>query len=342
MVLLVAGGAGFIGSHFVRLMLSRDPQARVVVLDALTYAGNLANLADVWQNSRFRFVPGRIQDPTVVRGVIEAEGITHLVNFAAESHNDRSLLESGSFIQTDVYGVHVLLEAVRDLRLQRFVHVSTDEVYGSIGTGAFTEQSPLEPNTPYSASKAGGDLQCRVHHIAFGTPVIVTRGANTYGPYQYPEKLIPFFAVRLLEGKKVPLYGDGQHVRSWLHVEDHTSGIAAVLEAGLPGEIYNIAADVELPNREVVDRLLRTTGRDESLVKPIPDPRGAAHDRRYAMTCEPLRSLGWRARRAFDEGLEATVAWYRSREDWWRPILDRADYREFIARFYGPSLGEDL
>ena len=225
MNLLVTGGAGFIGSNFVRLALQNLPSARIVVIDALTYAGNLSTLADVWDNPKFAFYPGKIQDPTVVEGIIKAEGITHLVNFAAESHNDRSLLDAGSFINTDVLGVYVLLEATRKYELEKMVHVSTDEVYGTISDGHFTEESPMEPNTPYSASKAGGDLQIRAHVKAFGTPATITRGGNTYGPYLVPEKLIPFFVTRLIDGKKVPLYGEGEQSREWIYVQDHASGI---------------------------------------------------------------------------------------------------------------------
>jgi dTDP-glucose 4,6-dehydratase len=278
----------------------------------------------------------------VVEGIIKAEGITHIVNFAAESHNDRSILESGSFIQTDVYGVYILLEAVRKFGLERFVHVSTDEVYGTIDKGVFTEDSPIEPNTPYSASKAGGDLQCRAHFKAFGVPVLVTRGGNNYGPYQYPEKLVPFFATRLLDNKKVPLYGDGSQVREWIHVLDHCSGIAAVLDKGIPGEVYNIGDTNERPNREVVRILLEETGRGDHLVKTIPDPRKGAHDKRYAMDCAKTRALGWQPSHSFEAELRATVTWYKENESWWRPITERADYQEFIRAFYGPSLGEDL
>lgn len=342
MNLLVAGGAGFIGSHFVRHTLRSHPDCRVAVLDALTYAGRVENLGDVWDDPRFRFYPGRIQDPTTVEGILGTERVTHLVNFAAETHNDRSILDPGSFIQTNTYGVFVLLEAARRFGLERVVHVSTDEVYGSIPSGVFTESSPLEPNTPYSASKAGGDLVARAHHKAFGTPVIVTRGGNNYGPCQYPEKLISLTTVRLLMGKKVPLYGDGSQIREWIHVLDHCEGIDVALRLGRPGEIYNIGDSNERPNREVVAAILRETGRSEDLVKPIPDPRGASHDQRYSMRCDKIRALGWTPRRRFDEELAATVRWYRDHESWWRPIVNDPHYQAFVARFYGPAMGEDL
>ncbi len=342
MRLLVTGGAGFIGSHFVRLALEQLPEAKIVVLDALTYAGNLSTLADLRANPRFAFYPGKIQDASVVEGIIETEEITHLVSFAAESHNDRSMLEPGSFIQTNVFGVYVLLEATRKYKLQKMVHVSTDEVYGTIDEGEFTELSKIEPNTPYSASKAGGDLQVRAHVKAFGVPAVITRGGNTYGPYQYPEKLIPFFATRLIDGKKVPVYGEGNQVREWIHARDHASGIMSALLKGEPGEIYNIGDINERQNREVVKVLLEETGRDESLVRKIPDPRGASHDKRYSMSADKMRGLGWAPQMSFEEELRKTVRWYKEREDWWRPIVARPDFYEFVARFYGPSLGEDL
>lgn len=339
MNLLVCGGAGFIGSHFVRLARRRHPDAEISVLDALTYAGNLTNLSDI---PDIQFFPGRIQDSVVVEGIIKSRGITHLVNFAAESHNDRSLLEAGSFILTDVLGVYTLLEAVRRLGVQRFVHVSTDEVYGSIAEGHFTEDSPIQPNTPYSASKAGGDLQIRAHIKAFGTPALVTRGGNTYGPYQYPEKLIPFFVTRLLQGRKVPVYGDGSQVREWIHAEDHASGILTVLEKGENGQVYNIGDVNERKNMDVVRILLEETGRDESLVKHIPDPRKGAHDKRYSMTADRAAGLGWKPEKPFEESLRETVRWYRENEAWWRPICADPSFTDFVGRFYGPTLGEDL
>ena len=342
MNLLITGGAGFIGSNFVRLALQHLHDAKVVVLDALTYAGNLSTLADVWGDPRFRFYPGKIQDATVVEGIVKAEGITHIVNFAAESHNDRSLIEAGSFILTDVLGVYVLLEAVRKFGIERLVHVSTDEVYGSIGDGQFTEESPLQPNTPYSASKAGGDLQIRAHIKAFGTPATITRGGNTFGPYQFPEKLIPFFVTRLIDGKKVPLYGEGDQVREWIYVMDHASGVMAALLKGQVCHAYNVGDENERPNREVVKILIEETGRDERFVKRIPDPRKGAHDKRYSMTTHKVRALGWSPCHPFEESLRATVRWYIEHQDWWRPLVGTDDYREFVARFYGPSLGADL
>ena len=339
MNLLVCGGAGFIGSHFVRQALRAKGIDKVCVLDALTYAGNFDNFHDL---EGVRFYPGRIQDRIVVDGVIKAEKITHIVNFAAESHNDRSILEAGSFIQTDVFGVYTLLEAVREHKITRFVHVSTDEVYGTIDNGHFTEESPIEPNTPYSASKAGGDMQIRAHIKAFKTPALITRGGNTYGPYQYPEKLVPFFITRLLEGKKVPVYGDGSQVREWIHAYDHASGIMAVLLYGKDGEIYNVGDVNEQQNMQVVKVLLEETGRDASFIKHIPDPRGGAHDKRYSMIAEKSRALGWAPEMPFEASLRATVTWYKNNEWWWSPIISSPSYQDFVTKYYGPTLGEDL
>ena len=235
-----------------------------------------------------------------------------------------------------------LLEAVRETRVPRMVHVSTDEVYGSTATGTFTEESPLSPNTPYSASKASGDLLCRAAFVAYQTPVIVTRGGNTYGPYQYPEKLIPFFTIRLIDDKKVPVYGEGKQVREWIHVLDHAAGIDMALRKGEPGQIYNISDTNERENVEIVRILLERLGKGEELVKFIPDPRGGAHDVRYSMSSEKLRSLGWKPAVPFDRGIAETIDWYAHRQNWWRPIAQKPEFQAFIKRFYGPGLGEDL
>lgn len=342
MRILVTGGAGFIGSTFVRLALERLPEARIVILDALTYAGNLSTIQDLLDAGSVGFYEGRIEDRACVDRVIAEERVDHLVNFAAETHNDRSLLESGGFIASNVLGVQVLLEATRRHSLSRMVHVSTDEVYGSIASGQFTEDSPLEPNTPYSASKAGGDLMVRAYVKAFRTPAIVTRGGNTYGPYQFPEKLIPFFVCRLIDGKRVPLYGDGSQVREWMHATDHAAGILAVLQRGENGQVYNVGDHNERQNRDVVRILLEETGRDESYVKPIPDPRKGAHDQRYSMTTDKVRTLGWKPEVAFEEGLRRTVRWYVENEWWWRPIFAKPEFQAFVEGFYGPSLGDEL
>lgn len=340
---LVTGGAGFIGSNFCRYLLQTHPEARVVVLDALTYAGNLSTVADLETDpGRFRFYPGNIQDETVVNGLLEAEDVSFVVNFAAETHNDRSILDPGSFIQTDVYGVFVLLDAVRRHGVQRLLHVSTDEVYGTIAEGQFTERHPLEPNTPYAASKAGGELQVRAHVVTYGVPAVVTRCGNNFGPYQYPEKLIPFFVTRLLDHKRVPLYGSGDQIRDWIYVMDHCAGIDFALRHGEQGLVYNIGANCERTNLEITQMLLKLLGRSESLVKQIADPRGAAHDTRYSLDTTRLRSLGWQPSFGFDRALESTVRWYVDHPAWWRAVTAKSGYQEFVRRFYGPSLGDDL
>lgn len=340
--ILITGGAGFIGSNFVRYWAERHPDQRIIVLDALTYAGNLANLSEFDGDARFRFYPGRIEDPTVVSGIFRCQKVTHVVNFAAESHNDRSMLDPTGLIGSNVTGVSVLLEAASRYGVERFVHVSTDEVYGQIHSGLFREDDPLLPRTPYSAGKAGGEMQVRAHVIAFGTPAMVTRGSNTFGPYQYPEKILPFFITRALDGKALPLYGDGRQVRDWLFVEDHCAGIAVVLEKGQKGEAYNIGGGNELTNADLTRRVLGLLGKPESLIRHIPDPRGAAHDARYALDTAKAAALGWSPGADFDDALEATVRWYVDHPSWWRPIVESEPYQAYIRRYYGPTLGADL
>ena len=343
---LVTGGAGFIGSNYCRYSLKHHPDYRIVCLDALTYAGNLSTMADITENpetsGRFKFYPGKIQDETVVNGIIKAEKVDYIVNFAAESHNDRSIVDPGGFIQTDVYGVFVLLDAVKRHKIERMLHVSTDEVYGTIDDGSFTEQSPIEPNTPYSASKAGGEMQVRAHRITYETPTLITRCGNNFGPFQYPEKLIPFFVSRMMNDKKVPLYGSGLQVRDWVYVMDHCSGIDFTLHNGTLGEAYNVGSDCERPNIEVVRRLLALLGKPESLIKQIGDPRGGAHDKRYSIDASKLKNLGWKPAYDFDQAIEATVKWYVDNQKWWRDITATSDYRSFVAGYYGKYLGEDL
>jgi dTDP-glucose 4,6-dehydratase len=297
---------------------------------------------DPQTSDRIVFYPGKIQDETVVSGIIKAEKIDYIVNFAAESHNDRSILDPGAFIQTDVYGVFTLLDAVRKYGVEKFCHISTDEVYGTIDDGQFTEKSPIEPNTPYSASKAGGEMQVRAHRITYGTPTVITRCGNNFGPFQYPEKLIPFFLSRLIDDKKVPLYGSGLQVRDWVYVMDHCSGIDHVLHHGVLGEAYNIGSDCEIPNIEITHRLLALLGKPESLIKPIGDPRGGAHDKRYSIDASKLVNIGWKPQHSFDAALEHTVRWYVDKQKWWRDITANPDYLAFVTRFYGKYLGEDL
>jgi dTDP-glucose 4,6-dehydratase len=326
--LLVTGGAGFIGSAFVRFTLARGA-AEVVVLDKLTYAGNLANLAAVAEEARFRFIQGDIADPAAVAEAMA--GCDAVVNFAAETHVDRSLMEPGSFIRTDVFGTYVLLEEARRRGVARFLQVSTDEVYGSVETGSSVETDVLRPRSPYSASKAGGEMQVMAYHETWGLPTLITRGSNTFGPYQYPEKVLPLFITNALEEKPLPLYGDGLNVRDWLYVDDHCSGIDTVLRRGAPGEIYNIGGGNELPNIELTRHLLALLGKPESLIRYVTDRPG--HDRRYSLDCAKLHALGWRPAAAFDEALRQTVEWYVSNRAWWEPIRS-GDYRAYYERQY--------
>jgi dTDP-glucose 4,6-dehydratase len=351
MRLLVCGGAGFIGSTFVRRRLRATGDA-VIVLDKLTYAGNRANLVDVeaehGPSERFRFVRGDIADPVVVRELILEGDVDAVVNFAAESHVDRSILDAEAFLRTGVIGVHVLLEAVRALAEQRqadgrrpprFLQVSTDEVYGSIPEGAAVETDVLAPRSPYSAAKAAGDLLVQSYRETYGLDTVVTRGANTYGPYQYPEKIIPLFVTNALQEQPVPLYGDGLQRRDWLHVDDHADAVGIVLDAGEAGGIYNVPGTGERTNVELTETILRLLGRPRSLIRRVEDRPG--HDRRYAMDGGRLAALGWRHRVGFDEGLAATVAWYRDHEAWWRPLLDR-DWQAYYDRQYGRRLAESV
>ncbi|PPK69801.1 dTDP-glucose 4,6-dehydratase [Actinokineospora auranticolor] len=325
MRVLVTGGAGFIGSHYVRQALSGAypalADAEVVVFDKLTYAGNRANLDPVADSARLRFVEGDICDAELVRTTMA--GVDLVVHFAAESHVDRSILGAADFVLTNVLGTQVLLQAAVDAGVGRFVHVSTDEVYGSIDEGSWTEDHILEPNSPYSASKASSDLLARSFHRTHGLHVSITRCSNNYGPYQFPEKVIPLFTTNLLDGKQIPLYGDGLNVRDWLHVDDHCHGIQLVADGGRPGEIYNIGGGTELNNRELTDLLLKATGTDESFVRPVEDRK--AHDRRYSVDITKISTeLGYRPRVSFEDGLAGTIDWYRDNRSWWEPLKQRA------------------
>ena len=333
MKVLVTGGAGFIGSNFARHLLAEHPDERVVVLDKLTYAGRVETIQDLIDGGRLEFVQGDIADHDAVRTALD--GCDAIVNFAAESHVDRSIEEPGHFIQTDVYGTYVLLEEARRAGVERYLQVSTDEVYGSIEDGSFTERSPLDPSSPYSASKTGGDLVVSAYHHTYGMDAVVCRASNNYGPHQYPEKLIPLCILNALHGDPLPVYGDGMQVRNWLHVSDHCRGLDVVLREGRAGEVYNIGGPDELANLDVVRRILELTGRDESLIEHVTDRPG--HDRRYSLASEKVNELGWEARTRFDEGLAATVDWYRDNSWWWEPIRS-AEYREYYQRQYGQSL----
>jgi dTDP-glucose 4,6-dehydratase len=329
MKLLVCGGAGFIGSAFVRLRLTEHGDD-VVVLDKLTYAGRRENLRDV--ADAIRFVEGAIEDPAAVAGAID--GCEAIVNFAAETHVDRSISGPEAFSITNVLGTHVLLEAARERGL-RYVQVSTDEVYGSIEEGSFTESSPLQPSSPYSASKTGGDLLVQSYFHTYGLEAVICRGSNNYGPRQYPEKLIPLMILNATAGDQLPVYGDGRNVRNWLYVDDFGRGIGAVLAAGAPGEVYNCGGPDECENLTVVQRIIELTGADPAQVEYVTDRPG--HDRRYSLSADKLEGLGWRARTRFREGLEQTVAWYLANEWWWEPIRSGA-YREYYAQHYGTAL----
>jgi dTDP-glucose 4,6-dehydratase len=325
MRVVVTGGAGFIGSHYVRQVLSGAYEsvadAEVVVLDNLTYAGNEANLAPVAGSPRLQFVQGDIRDQDLVEKLLaDADAVVH---FAAESHVDRSILGPAEFVLTNVLGTLTLLQAALQVGVRRFVHVSTDEVYGSIEAGSWSEDDVLEPNSPYSASKASSDLMARAYHRTHGLPVCITRCSNNYGPYQFPEKVIPLFVTNLLDGKSVPLYGDGLNVRDWLHVDDHCRGIQLVLDGGRPGETYNIGGGTELTNKELTGLLLDAVGAGWDMVQPVDDRKG--HDRRYSVDISKIRTeLGYEPAVPFEQGLADTVRWYRENRAWWEPLKQRA------------------
>jgi dTDP-glucose 4,6-dehydratase len=329
---LVTGGAGFIGCNFVRMALAKS-DAHVVVLDKLTYAGREENLADLRDSPGFGFVRAGIEDPDAVGEAME--GRDAVVNFAAETHVDRSIAEPDAFVTTHSQGTYVLLEAARERNL-RYVQVSTDEVYGSIDEGSFTEESPLAPSSPYSATKAGADLLVWSYFHTYGLPTLICRGSNNYGPFQYPEKLIPLMVLNALHGDKLPVYGDGMQIRNWIYVEDFARAIGHVLEHGEPGHVYNAGGPDECANLEVVQRIVQLTGCGDELIEYVTDRPG--HDRRYSLSSEKVRALGWEPRMRFGDGLANTVAWYRENTDWWEPIRS-GDYRAYYERQYGRSLG---
>jgi dTDP-glucose 4,6-dehydratase len=322
MRILVTGGAGFIGSHYVRTLLSGGypgfEDAEVTVFDKLTYAGNLANLAPVADNPRYRFVQGDICVADDLDAALPGQDI--VVNFAAESHVDRSITGAADFVLTNVLGAQQVFESSLRAGVGRVVHVSTDEVYGSIDEGSWTEDHILEPNSPYSAAKAGSDLIARAYAKTYGLNISITRCSNNYGPYHFPEKVIPLFVTNLLDGEKVPLYGEGANVRDWLFVDDHCRGIQLVVEKGAPGEYYNIGGGRELSNRELTEKLLEATGRDWSYVDNIVDPRGGGHDLRYSVDYSKTAALGYAPRMSFEDGLALTVQWYRDNRSWWEPL----------------------
>ncbi len=329
MRLVVTGGAGFIGSNFVRFMLRRYDDLEIVNLDKLTYAGNLENLRDVEDDPRYMFVKGDICDAGAVRTALrDADAV---VNFAAETHVDRSISGPQDFISTDVLGTHTLLEAVRELGVARYLQISTDEVYGSTETGSFTEESDLAPSSPYSASKAGADLLVLAYHHTYGAPVLITRSSNNYGPWQYPEKIVPLFITNAIDDQALPVYGDGLNVRDWLFVDDNCAGIDAVLREGVLGEVYNIGGGNEIENLALTRQILELLGKSPELICFVTDRPG--HDRRYAIDSGKLRALGWRPETPFETGLERTVSWYRDTPGWWRTIKS-GEWRQYYARQY--------
>jgi dTDP-glucose 4,6-dehydratase len=332
--ILVTGGAGFIGSNFVRYLRRERPQLTVVNLDKLTYAGNLESLADLRTDPQHVFVHGDIGDAKLVDEILARHPVEAIVNLAAESHVDRSILGPGVFVETNVSGTQVLLHAAHRAGVKRFVQVSTDEVYGSLGAdGRFTEASAVSPSSPYSASKAAADLLALAYQRTFGLDVVVTRCSNNYGPYQFPEKLIPLMIANAIEERKLPVYGDGQHVRDWIHVEDHCGALLAALERGRPGEVYNIGSDNEWPNLQIVRNLLRILAKPESLIEYVKDRPG--HDRRYAIDARKARSeLGWAPRIPFADGLERTVRWYVANRGWWDRVRS-GEYRSYYEKNYG-------
>lgn len=338
MKLLVTGGAGFIGSNFVLYMLQQYPEYEIINVDSLTYAGNLENLKSVENNPKHTFVKADITDAKAMDELV-SQGVDVIVNFAAESHVDRSILEPDVFVKTNVLGTQVLLDAARKYEITKFVQVSTDEVYGTLGdTGFFTEKTPLEPNSPYSSSKAGGDLLVRAYHETFGLPVNITRCSNNYGPYQFPEKLIPLMISKALADESLPIYGDGLNVRDWLYVEDHCSAIDLVIHKGNNGEVYNVGGHNERTNIQIVKTILEQLGKPESLMTFVKDRPG--HDRRYGIDPTKIMSeLGWKPKHNFETGIKETIAWYLQNKEWWTRIQSGA-YQEYYAKQYGERLGE--
>jgi len=333
--ILVTGGAGFIGSAFVRYMVEKYPHYNIIVYDKLTYAGNMDNLLIVDDEENYRFVRGDIAHRKTVHHVLQDHAIDTVVNFAAESHVDRSILTPDAFIHTDVAGTYIILDESYKHGIDRFLQVSTDEVYGDVEAGFSKEDDNFLPNSPYAASKAGGELMVRAYHVTHGMNTVITRGSNTFGPYQYPEKLLPLFITEAIDEQRLPMYGDGMQVRDWLYVDDHVTGIDVALHHGQAGQAYNVAGENQQQNIDVIRRMLVLLGKPETLIRRVPDRPG--HDRRYAMNCDKLRELGWERKYNFESALESTVRWYEQNEWWWRKIKT-GDYLEYYKQQYAERL----
>jgi dTDP-glucose 4,6-dehydratase len=338
--LLITGGYGFIGSHFIRLLRQEKPECRIVNFDLLTYAGNLDNLSDLnftTNDPQYRFVQGDIADSAFVRQIFETERPDGIVNFAAETHVDRSLLDSAPFVRTNIEGVRVLLEVAIQYGIKRFLQVSTDEVYGSLAPDepAFSEKSHLNPNSPYAASKAAADLLVRAYHHSYGLSTLITRCGNNYGPYQFPEKFLPLFITNALDDQPLPLYGDGRQIRDWIHAEDHARAVLHVLEHGVPGEVYNISADGEQMNQFMAEWILNVLGKPHKLIRHVEDRPG--HDRRYSLNASKIRGLGWHPSIPLEQGLSSTIDWYRRERSWWERIKS-GEYRKYYSEVYGQRL----
>jgi len=331
MNLLVTGGAGFIGSNFIRFILKKYPDYKIINLDKLTYAGNLNNLKDIEGNANYQFEKGDIADERTVKKIVRFKKIDAIINYAAETHVDRSILDPSAFIKTDIIGTYNLLESLKEFALSKFIQISTDEVYGSIKNGKFTEVSPFLPNSPYSASKASADLLCRSYVKTYNLPIIITHATNCYGPYQYPEKLIPLFITNLLERKKIPLYGQGQNIREWLYVIDHCRAIDFLLHKGQIGESYNIGSGVEKKNIEVTKSILSELGKNESAIEYVKDRPG--HDLRYALASKKINEAGWQAEYKFEDAIRETIHWYQNNNWWWKP-LKSGEYLEYYKKQY--------
>jgi len=331
MNILVTGGCGFIFSNFIRYMLIKYPEYRIINLDKLTYAANVNNLRNVEKNKNYKFYEGDICNKTLVERIIRREEIDTVVNGAAETHVDRSIIEAGSFVKTDVFGTYTLLELSRKYNVEKFIQISSDEVYGSIPAGSFKESDPIDPSSPYSASKGGGDLLALAYHKTYGSPVTITRSSNNYGPYQHPEKLIPKLIIRALLNKPLPIYGNGKQVRDWLYVLDNCEAIDLILQKGKPGKIYNVGAGEEKTNIEVVKAILKTLEKPEKLITFVKDR--PAHDRRYSLDCSETTKLGWKPKTEFHKGLRKTVNWYLANKWWWKPIAAKIEEFEFWKKF---------